>query len=145
MNTTDKFWLLFCILFSTVGIVCSIISYNLWNKNRQIKTKGVEKMGVVIAHHQKKQIPTTTALAVVVQFMDETNQPRVFYSTTYTTPVMFQIGETVKLWYLKEKPAEVLLEGKDEWLISMVLAGFGLIFSLIGLPALLKELFRMVF
>ena len=110
-----------------------------------MKSNGIEKTGVVIAHHQKNQIPKTSAYAVVVQYMDENNQPRVYYSTTYTTPVMFQIGENVKLWYLKEKPADVLLEGKDEWLIPMVLAGFGLVFGLIGLPALFKELFKMLF
>lgn len=45
------------------------------------------------------------------------------------------------IWYQKGNPNEVLMEGKDEWLLPTVLGAFGVIFSLIGLPGLLKELF----
>jgi hypothetical protein len=55
--------------------------------------------------------------------------------------VLFQIGETIKIWYRKDNPNQLLMEGKDEWLLPMILGGFGFIFSLIGIPALLKELF----
>jgi uncharacterized membrane-anchored protein YitT (DUF2179 family) len=134
-------WFLFCSVFSLIGIVCLCFAYFFWNKNRTLKATGVETTATVIAHHKKRQIPTTTASAVVVQYMDENNQPKVYYSTTYTTPVLFQIGETIKIWYRKDNPNELLMEGKDEWLLPMIMGGFGFIFSLIGLPALLKEIF----
>ncbi|WP_441656240.1 DUF3592 domain-containing protein [Fibrella musci] len=105
-----------------------------------MKTHGIETHGVVIAHHKKRQLSPSTAQAVVVQYTDQRNQPQIYYSTTYTTPPMFQIGEVIKLWYLKDRPNELLMEGKDEWLLPMVLGGFGLVFSLIGLPGLIRSL-----
>lgn len=141
----DKLWLGFLGLFALVGIVCASIAYSLWSKNRNMKTNGIETTGVVIGHHQKRQIPTTTSLAVIVQYTDYRNQPRIYYSTTYTTPVMFQVGEKIRLWYLKEKPDDILMEGKDEWILPMVLGGFGLVFSLIGLPGLVKSLVGLLF
>lgn len=144
MALGDKLWLGFLGLFALVGIVCASIAYSLWSKNRHMKANGIETTGVVIGHHQKNQIQRTTALAVVVQYTDYRNQPRVYYSTTYTTPVMFQVGETIRLWYLKDKPDDILMEGKDEWLLPMVLGGFGLVFSLIGLPGILKSLFGLL-
>lgn len=147
MYTIDKSWLLFLGVFALVGLVCSGIAWALWNKNRYIKASGIGTTGLIINHHRKWQPSPnqSTALAVVVQYTDWQSQPRVYYSTTYTTPVLFQVGETIQLWYLKDKPDEILMEGKDEWLIPLVLAGFGLVFSLIGLPGLLKALIKVIF
>ncbi|MBO0939933.1 DUF3592 domain-containing protein [Fibrella sp. HMF5335] len=138
----DKFWLLFLTVFSLVGVICSGIAYWTWSKNRTLKANGVETTGVVVDLRQQwKPAPNrSTALAVVVQYTDAQQQPRVYYSQLYTTPPLFQPGETVRLWYRPEAPNDVLLEGKDEWLIPAVLAGFGLVFSLIGLPGLVKAL-----
>lgn len=145
MDFGDKLWLIFLGAFAVVGIVCTCLAYSIWNKNRYIKTKGIETTGQVIGHHQQRQIKTTTALAVIVQYVDYQNQPRVYYSTTYTTPALFQVGENIRLWYLREKPDEILMEGKDEWLLPLVLGGFGLVFSLIGLPGLIKSLVGLLF
>lgn len=140
MATGDKFWLLFLGVFALVGVVCSGIAYSLWRKTRYLKAHGIEARGVVIAHYKKQQISPSTAQAVVVQYTDHRNQPQVYYSTTYTTPPMFPIGETIRIWYLKDQPNELLLEGTDEWLVPVVLGGFGLVFSLIGLPGLIRSL-----
>ncbi|MFN8348574.1 MAG: DUF3592 domain-containing protein [Spirosomataceae bacterium] len=134
-------WVIFCSVFSLVGIVCLCFAYFFWNKTGKLKATGIKTTGLVIAHHKKRQITPSTASAVVVQYMYEKNQPRVYYSTTYTTPPLFAVGETITIWYQKDKPDEILMEGKDEWLLTAILGGFGLVFSLIGLPALLKELF----
>lgn len=139
---SDKSWLLFLGVFSLVGIVCSGLAHRSWTQNRTLKANGVETTGVVIdLRRQWKSAPNrSTALAVVVQYTDVQQKPQVYYSQLYTTPPLFQPGETVRLWYQLDDPNNVLLEGKDEWLIPAVLAGFGLVFSLIGLPGLVKEL-----
>ena len=134
-------WVIFSGAFSLVGLVCLGFAYYFWNKNRKLKSSGVETTALVIAHYKKPQIPPSTAKAVVIQYTDNHNQTRVYYSTLYTTPVQFQVGETIRIWYQKGNPNEVLMEGKDEWLLPTVLGAFGVIFSLIGLPSLLKELF----
>ncbi len=138
----SKSWLVFCGLFSTVGIVCLSIGFNVWNKNRAFKKTGVETTAVVIGHHKKKQIPATTAQAVILQYATKTEEYKIFYSTTYTTPPLFQVGEQVKIWYQLDQPENVLMEGKDEWLVPMILFGFGTIFSLIGVPGFIRELMK---
>ncbi|CCG99664.1 hypothetical protein FAES_1654 [Fibrella aestuarina BUZ 2] len=140
MATGDKLWLLFLGVFALIGIVCTGIAYSLWSKTRYMKTHGIETRGVVIAHHKKRQITPSTAQAVVVQYTDQHNQSQIYYSTTYTTPPMFQIGEVIKLWYMSDRPNELLMEGKDEWLLPLILGGFGLVFSLIGVPGLIRSL-----
>lgn len=134
-------WLAFCGAFSLVGLVCVGFAYYFWNKNRKLKSSGVETTALVIAHYKKPQITPSTAKAVVIQYIDNSNETRVYYSTLYTTPVQFQVGETIRIWYQPEHPNDVLMEGKDEWLLPTVLGAFGVVFSLIGLPSLLKELF----
>lgn len=138
----SKSWLVFCGLFSTVGIVCLSIGFNVWNKNRDFKKSGVETTAMVIGLHKKKQIPATTAQAVILQYNTKTEENKIFYSTTYTTPPLFQVGEQIKIWYQPDQPENVLMEGKDEWLIPMILFGFGTIFTLIGLPGFIKELLK---
>ena len=134
-------WIVFNGVFTVVGLVCLSLAYAFWNKNRQLKSNGIETSALVIAHYKKTQISPSTAKAVVVQYTDENLQPKVYYSSLYTTPVQFQVGETIRIWYQKGNPNQVLMEGKDEWLLPAVLGAFGVIFSLIGLPSLLKELF----
>lgn len=136
----DKFLVTIFAAFSLVGIVCSAIGYNIWNKHSQLKKQGIETTALVVGHYEKKQIKSTTARAVIIQYKDYNDSLRTFYSTTYTTPPMFQVGEIIKIWYSKDKPDDILMEGKDEWIIPTVLGVFGIIFSLIGIPSLIKEL-----
>lgn len=147
MQSTDKSWLLFLGVFALVGVVCSGIALFVWNKNRSMKANGIETTGLVIGHLQgwRDRTHRSNTVAVVVQYADEQNTPRVYRSNTYTDPPMYAVGETIRLWYRKDQPEELLLEGKDEWLLPAILGGFGLVFSLIGLPGLIKELIRWLF
>lgn len=135
----DKFLVIVFAVFSLVGISCSVIGYTIWNKHSQLKKQGIEANALVIGHYEKKQIKPTTARAVIIQYKDYNDSLRTFYSTIYTTPPMFQVGETIKIWYSKDKPNDILMEGKDEWIIPTVLGVLGIIFSIIGIPSLIKE------
>lgn len=144
MKTTDKSWLIFLGVFALVGVVCIGIAWYVWSKNRSLKASGIETAGVVVGHLQgwRDRHHRSNAVAVVVQYADAQNSPRTYTSSTYTSPALFDVGETVRLWYLEGQPDQVLLEGKDEWLLPAILGGFGLVFSLIGLPGLIRELLK---
>ncbi len=147
MNLVDNRWPLFLSVFALLGIIFLSISFYTWRTQQALKANGIETTGQVIDHIQgwRDQHHRSTAMAVVVHYFDWQNQPRIYRSNTYTTPVLFQIGETVRLWYQKDNPDNVLLAGKDEWLLVAIFGGFGLIFSLIGLPGVIKELSAMLF
>jgi hypothetical protein len=141
---SDKSWLLFLGVFSLVGLACSGIAYYIWHQSRSLKADGIQTTGVVIDHIQgwRDSHHRSNTWAVVVQYTDWQHTTRIYRSDMYTDPVLFGIGETVRLWYRKETPDKVLLDGASSWLLPAILGGFGLVFSLIGLPGLLKHLFR---
>ena len=145
MEANGKYWLIFSGIFSLVGIVCLIIAFFNYYGIQKFVREGIETEGTVIGHHKKRQISPGTALGVVVAYKDQNGQALVYYSTTYTTPVEYQIGEQVRIWYKRNQPNEVIIKGKNMWLITMVLGGFGIVFSLIGLPAFLKEIYFLWF
>ncbi len=105
----NKSWLIFCGLFSLVGISCSITAYQLWSKGQDLKSTGIESIATVIGDPKKKQSLSTTALAVIIQFNDIKRDSRIFYSTTFTSPVLFPVGEQIWIWYQQDEPDNVLM------------------------------------
>ena len=143
MKLKDTGWLLFTGFFALIGTGLLLGAYVSWHSTQRIIRTGIETTGVVIdtRYARDKKGVTTTALAPVIQFRTATGRPVTYYSSTYTTPARFEVGDTVPLWYLPENPqVDVILEGTDSWLVSAVLGGMGIIFALIGYPALLSAL-----
>ena len=143
MEFKDKGWLLFTGVFALIGTGLFVGAYYSWHSTQRIIRAGIETKGVVIdtRYGRDKQGRTTTSQAPVIQFRTVAGEPVTYYSTLYTTPAIFNVGETMTLWYLPEKPQEeVVLEGADSWLITAVLGGMGVIFALIGYPALIRAL-----
>ncbi|MEZ4903587.1 MAG: DUF3592 domain-containing protein [Spirosomataceae bacterium] len=145
MKIEDKSWFLFSGVFAFIGVVCLTLAYyNYWLIQKTIEN-GIETEGVIIAHRRENKINRTTALAVVVAYKNEKGEPRVYYSTTYTTPVAFQIGEQVSISYNPNDPNDVILHSPTKWLIPLVLGGFGIVFSLIGLPTIVTFIIGFIF
>ncbi|GAB2561438.1 DUF3592 domain-containing protein [Spirosoma aerophilum] len=145
VDVKGKAGLLFLGVFALVGIGLLGGSYYSWQYTQRIMKAGVEAKGVVIdtRYSRDKNGRTTSAQAPVVQFVTAEGKPVTYYSQTYTTPASFDVGETVTLWYMPEKPQEdVILDGMTTWILPAVLGGMGVIFSLIGLPGLIRSLFR---
>lgn len=143
MELKDRGWLLFTGFFALVGTGLLLGAYVSWHATQRIIRAGIETKGVVIdtRYGRDSQGRTTTSQAPVIQFRTATGQPITYYSSTYTTPAHFSVGETVTLWYLPEMPQEaVILEGADSWLVAAVLGGIGIVFALIGYPALISTL-----
>jgi hypothetical protein len=142
MDMKDKGWLLFTGFFALMGTGLLAGAYLSWHSTQRVIRSGVETTGVVIdvRYGRDKQGRTTTSQAPVIQFRTVAGEPVTYYSSTYTTPAGFSRGEVVKLWYLPENPQEdVILEGADTWLVTAVLGGMGMLFALIGYPALIRE------
>jgi hypothetical protein len=144
MALKEKAGLLFFGLFALIGTGLLIGAYYSWQYTQRIRETGVETTGVVIdtRYSRDKHGRTTTAQAPIIRFNIADGTPVTYYSQTYTTPASFDVGETVKLWYMPEKPQEdVILEGMTNWILPLVLGGMGIIFSLIGYPGVIRSLF----
>ncbi|MEZ4828358.1 MAG: DUF3592 domain-containing protein [Bacteroidia bacterium] len=141
----DKSWLIFTGVFATIGTVCAIIAWYNWRNTTHIMRHGVEVSGWVVENYPHPQWKKRYMYAPVVQFMDKNGEMRKYVSTTFTNPAEFQVGEQIKVWYLEEDPEKVSIPGANYWLVPAVLGGFGLIFGLIGYPALIKALLKALF
>lgn len=141
----DKSWLIFCGVFATIGTVCALIGWYNWRNVSHIKRNGVEVSGWVIENYPHPDRKKRYLYAPVVQYLDKSGEMKKYTSTTFTNPPEFQVGEQVQVWYLAEDPEQVSIPGTNFWLVPAVLGGFGLIFSLIGYPALIKALFKGLF
>lgn len=145
MDIGEKIGLFFFGLFALVGTICAIVAYYNWHNTYRIVQNGIQTQGMVIEHRRR---PTkgleaqSTSLAVTVQFVTTDGKVVKYYSNTYTTPVTHQIGEAVTLWYLKDDPQTLTLDGVDAWLVPVVCGIFGFVFCLIGYPSLIRALFK---
>ena len=142
-DVKGKAGLLFFGVFALVGTGLLIGAYYSYQYTQRIMKAGVEAQGVVIdtRYSRDKQGRTTSAQAPVIQFKTADGTPVTYYSQTYTSPASFDVGETVKLWYMPEKPQEdVILEGMTRWILPAVLGFMGVIFALIGYPGLIRSL-----
>ena len=146
MESTSKPGPLFFGLFALLGTIFLIVAYYTWQSTKRIKETGIKTQGLVVGtrYNEDSQGRTTSSQAPVVQFTTVTGKPMTYYSTTYTSPPSFDVGETVTLWYLPDNPQEVILEGIDGWILPAVFGFLGLVFSLIGYPLLIGSWFKAV-
>ncbi|MDX2249042.1 MAG: DUF3592 domain-containing protein [Bacteroidia bacterium] len=138
----DKSWLIFCGVFATIGTVCAVIGWYNWQSTSHIVRNGIQVDGWVIENYPHPDRKKRYLYAPVVQFLDKNGEMRKYTSTTFTNPAQFQVGEQIKVWYLEKSPEKVMIPGPDYWLVPAVLGGFGLVFSLIGYPALIRALIK---
>jgi hypothetical protein len=144
MEIKDKIWLGFCLMFCFAGVLFLIIAWNSWRATYRIVRNGIRTQGIVVDLYHKPVRGLerrTGTLAPVVQFYTASGEQVQYYSQTYTSPPMYQPGQTVDIWYLPENPHQATLDGLDAWILPVVFGFFGLAASLIGFPALLRAIF----
>ncbi len=145
MKKSGTIRLIFVTVFALAGTLFLTISYREGSNKYMLFKKGIETDGVVIDTYRK---PTRTgesrslATAPVVQFLTTGNQVRQYYSTLFTSPAGYQVGQHVRIWYLPEDPANATLDGKDAWILSAAFGIFGGVICLITYGILLNMLLR---
>lgn len=145
MALKDKIWLGFCCMFAFIGTMFALIAWSSWHSTYKIVRNGIQTQGTVVENYRRPTRPSetrTTSLAPVVQFFTESGEAVKYYSQTYTTPAIHEVGETVAIWYLPDNPQQATLNGADAWILPVVFGIFGAAACLIGYPALIKIIFR---
>ena len=69
--------------------------------------------------------------APVVQYIDATGKARLFYSTEFSRPPRFEIGQKVSIYYNKKDPQDASMG--FSWLFIFVLLGIGIVFTFFGI------------
>lgn len=133
-------------MLALMGFIFLTIAYRSWSTSKRIVENGVKTEGVVIDIVQNKtKRKRTSAKAPVVQFKTENGDVTTYYSTTYTTPCPYEIGQIVPIWYLPEDPQQATLQGADSYILPIAFAVFGLVVTLISLPFLFKLFIRLIY
>lgn len=129
----NNFWTFFCGLFALVGTIFGIVAYSSWSSTQTLKRKGVETVGTVEGFNRNRK---GSSAPVIVYTTREGVEAR-YYSSTYSSPPAYDLGEEVKLWYMPNKPDDVVLSGIDSWLFPVIFGAFSVIFAGIGYGGLI--------
>ncbi len=138
--------LFFAGMFTLMGCLFLFIAWRSGKNTVLILKMGTKTQGIVIENAPRKlkigEYGTPTSRAPVVQFKTNLGETITYYSTDYTTPAQYEVGQTVNIWYLPGDPQKATLDGKEIWILPGVFGAFGLALSLIGLPWLVRILFN---
>ena len=133
-------------MFALMGCLFLTIAWRTGKNTVLILKTGTQTQGIVIENAPRKlktgEHFKTTSRAPVVQFKTNLGKIITYYSTDYTTPAMYEVGQTVDIWYMPDDPQRATLNGKEIWILPGVFGAFGLVLCLIGLPWLLRVLFK---
>lgn len=137
--------------FTIIGLAASFMAYFFWQRNHHLKTEGITTQATVVGYKTNTSSSTSngrrrysTTEAAVVEFTDWQGNRQEVASDVYTSPRRFHTGAVVDIWYDKTDPQQMLIAGTEEWLLTTILAGVGLLFSLVGVPNLFKTIWAML-
>lgn len=138
--------LIFPAMLTLGGSLFLVIAWRAGGQTLRILKTGNKTQGIVIENALRPtrtgERTKPTARAPVVQFKTESGDAITFYSTDYTTPARYEIEQIVEIWYLPNDPQQASLDGGEVWILPAVFGTFGGVMCLIGLPWLLRVLFK---
>lgn len=144
MELKDKINLVICLMLVLGGSLFVTIAVREWFVTWQIIQLGEKTQGTVVENVRRPRKVgdkgTPNSLAPVIQFTTQRGEPQTYYSTLYTSPARYQVGEAVEIWYLPDDPVKAALKDGDAWVLPLVFGIFGLAMCLIAYPWLIRIL-----
>ncbi|MBL7815612.1 MAG: DUF3592 domain-containing protein [Saprospiraceae bacterium] len=124
--------------FALIGTYCLILANEKQHEIERVLLNGIRTSGTVI---EIRQNPSGgLGEAPVVDFKTQTGSHRHF-STTYTSPCAYRVGQQVQIWYKfnKSNRTAALLDDKPGRLPT-ILFRWGVVLCLLTYPELIKRL-----
>ena len=126
------------IIFTLVGIVLLLITFFTFNNTQKFLDKARLTQGVVTEllpresrDSDSKKVSTT--YAPVVEFITDAGETITYISSSSSNPPSYDTGESISIYYLPDSPQRAKIDGfMDLWFGTVILAGFGSLFFLIG-------------
>lgn len=140
------FSLIFPAMLTFAGLMFLTIAWRSGGQTLRILQTGTKTQGIVIENALRptraNERYAATARAPVVRFKTQTGEEITFYSTDYLNPALYDVGQTVDIWYMPGNPQQASLKSNEVWILPGVFGAFGLAALLLGLPMLLRVLFK---
>ncbi len=127
-----------------VGTFMLIHAYSASHLVERVKSRGIETKGTVIEIRQNSgslfSVNEGKGEAPVVNFAAQ-NGTYIHYSTNYTTPCPYKVGQKVKIWYYFYKSRrEIVLTDDNAGRLPQTLFCLGIVLCIISYPFLIKKL-----
>jgi hypothetical protein len=135
-------------IFALVGTYCFILAYDRQHYIQRVLQKGIETEGTVIEIRRNpgslfsKVDGEGEAPVVDFTFANGTHR---HYSTTYTTPCPYKIGQKVRICYLFYKSKrEVALSDEETGNSPKILFTWGIVLCLLSYPEIIRRVLFLV-
>lgn len=124
------------IAFVSVGLLLLGIGIYLYQSNQNFKEYAIPLQAVVIDYQEYRKDGSTT-YSCVYEYEYAGKSYKITSSTSSTHPA-FNIGEEVEILVDPENPSKILINSfVEEWLGILILAGMGIMFSVLGMVFLM--------
>lgn len=122
-----------------IGTYCLILSYEKQHEIEKVLTKGIKIIGTVI---QIRQAPSgKEGEAPVVEYTTPNGFSHHYFSTTYTVPTPYKIGQQVEIWYYHYKSIKLAALADDKTGdLPKILFRWGIVLCLLTYPAIIQRM-----
>ncbi len=125
-------------IFALVGTYCLIIAYQKEHEIEYVLKHGIRTTGTVTEIRPHRSGDGTEA--PVVDFKTQNGSHRHF-SSTYTLPCNYQVGQQVEIWYKTNKSNRIVALPDDKpGTLPTILFRWGIVLCLLSYPELIRRL-----
>ena len=121
-----------------IGTYCLILAYQKQHEIEKVLTKGIKTLGTVT---EMRQAPFgNQGEAPVVEFTTQNGSYKHF-STTYTSPSAYKLGQQVEIWYYHYKSIRLAALADDKpGKLPKILLCWGIVLCLLSYPEIIRRM-----
>jgi hypothetical protein len=125
-------------IMAFVGTYCLILAYEKQHEIEKVLTRGIKTLGTVT---EMRQDPSGNAGdAPVVDFTTQNGSYKHF-STTYTYPSLYKIGQQVEVWYYHYKSIRLAALADDKpGSLPKTLLRWGIVLCVLTYPEIIRRM-----
>ena len=125
------FWM--GLVFAIIGLGVMAGGVLSHRSHQHIIDNGIRTRGVVVDLIRKTDGDGVSTYAPAVEYRDRNRRPRIFRSSTGSSPPAYSRGEEVEIVYLPDRPERALIDDfSGRWFLPVFLLAFGAVFAVVG-------------
>lgn len=132
----EKTFKILTAVFGGIGIIMLIIGVLIFKSTKDFQSKAILTEGTVIEMVQMRGSNGMLSHAPVVSYMAKDEQEHIYYSSSYSNPPSYSVGEKVQIYYDPANPDDAQLGGGAS-IAAIIVSAIGFFFLLAAIIILL--------